>query len=178
MKRIQLLIILGIYISLFTTSCSKEENMRCFAYAEGVDIYLLESYETTENACQINEETAIIKSKAFISYSDLLSYNSKEYTFAISQDAKKKLMDIQFPVSGIAFAVVVDNEIIYTGYFWPGYSSQICIWTTIDPLHLYSGNELRVTQAYPGQFANNTIPDKRNDGRILDVFRRDGKLIE
>ncbi len=176
MKKIHLFILSLFFISFFTSSCSKEETIRCFTDAEGVDIYLLESYETTETGCQINEVTAIIKSDPFINYSGLLSYNSKEYTFTISQDAKKKMMDIQFPVSGIAFAVVVHNEIIYTGYFWPGYSSQACVWTTIDPLHLYSGNELWVTLGYPGEISQ--IADKRNDSRILDVFRRDGKLIE
>jgi hypothetical protein len=178
MKRIYFSIIMIISIALFTISCNKEETIRCFADIGGVDIYLLESYETLEPSCQINEETATTKENAFIKYSDLLSYNSTKYSFTISEAVKEKLMDIQFPVSGIAFGVKVNNELVYTGYFWPGYSSQICTWTTIDPLYLYSGNELMVTLGYPGQLLNTTITDKRNDSRILNVFRRDGKLIE
>jgi hypothetical protein len=38
--------------------------------------------------------------------------------------------------------------------------------------------ELRMRLGYPGQATDGSIPDLRNEKIILDIFRRDGKLIE
>jgi len=66
--------------------------------------------------------------------------------------------------------------LIYTGYFWPSYSSVSCDWVIIDPLSVYSGNKIHVILSYPGQNAGVNIPDKRNDSRIIQIFQKDHKL--
>ena len=81
-------------------------------------------------------------------------------------------------MQGIAFAVTVNDEIIYTGYFWPSFSSQSCGWVVIDPLSIGFGNSMRVNLGYPSQEFATGVTDNRNASQILDVFRRDHKLIE
>jgi hypothetical protein len=43
---------------------------------------------------------------------------------------------------------------------------------------LHGDNELWVELGYPGPIDGVEIPDERNHPLILDIFRRDGKLIE
>ena len=76
------------------------------------------------------------------------------------------------------FALVANQEIIYTGYFWSSFSSAICPWLTIDPLFAEISGELRVELGYPGLMEGMSIPDHRNDERILSILRHDRKLIE
>ena len=45
-------------------------------------------------------------------------------------------------------------------------------------MNLSLQNELKVELGYPGQIQGTIIPDKRNDSQILDIFKRDNKLIE
>lgn len=81
-------------------------------------------------------------------------------------------------IHGTPFAVTIDKEIIYTGYFWCGYSSSMVDWVTIDPLNYSGKNRLRVSLGYPGLIQGDYIPDDRNDDRILDILRRDSKLYK
>ena len=78
----------------------------------------------------------------------------------------------------MAFAVAADEELAYTGYFWPGYSSMGCQWITTDPLFIGNRNTMTMGLGYPGLIEGTSIPDNRNDPRILEIFRADGKLIE
>jgi len=72
----------------------------------------------------------------------------------------------------------VDNEIVYTGYFWPSLSSISCNWIVIDPVSTEINNEMKVELGYPSPAYGTDIPDKRNSNQIIDVFRRDNKLVE
>ncbi|MHC1702881.1 MAG: hypothetical protein AB9846_03130 [Tenuifilaceae bacterium] len=155
-------------------SCDKED----YIIGDNVELYLIESYETIDNSSKINESTVITEANPLIYYSDFISYNPSSYIFEISSVSKERVENLEHTVLGIPFAIKVDNKLVYTGYFWPSYSSAICNWIIMDPLRLYSGNELKVVLGYPGLVNGEAIPDKRNDRRILDVFRRDNKLIE
>ncbi len=162
--------------SLAIFACDKNEDSK--PVTGDVELYLLESYETVGNTCQIDETTVAIKQSALVSYSDFISYNSKEYIFEISDKSKEAIQDLEHSVQGIAFAIMADNKLIYTGYFWPCYSSAICNWVVTDPTSLLMSNELRISLRYPGPSQGVVIPDNRNDKQILDIFRRDGKLLE
>ncbi len=78
----------------------------------------------------------------------------------------------------MAFAVKVNAELIYTGYFVCSTSSFYIAWTVISPYRYIPENELRINLGYPYLMNGESVPDHRNDGKILDVFRRDDKLIE
>jgi hypothetical protein len=147
-----------------------------------VELYLLESYETVDGphqtGCRIDRSSAELESRPLIHYSDFLSYDPDEHLFRVSKDARDAVREMEHSVHGVAFGVTAGDELIYTGYFWPGYSSATCDWIVIDPIWSDMSNELRVQLGYPGMMEGWEIPDRRDDPRILAIFRRDGKLIE
>ncbi|HER08721.1 MAG TPA: hypothetical protein ENO20_07400 [Bacteroides sp.] len=167
-----------IFIILSITAPGSCEWMGSTCVPNGVELYLLESYETVESTCQIDQSTAELQKDPLIKYADFLSYDSCTHIFKLSEDAKKAIENMEHAVDGVAFGVTADDELIYTGYFWPAYSSLICNWICIDPLRVNQGNELRVGLGYPVMMEGWEIPDKRNDPRILKIFKEDGKLVE
>jgi len=143
-----------------------------------VELYLLESYETVGGGFEISTSSVVVKETPLIPYDDFISYNSDDHIFLITDEAKEAVQSLQHSVRGVAFAVTAGREIVYTGYFWPSYSSLGCNWVVIDPLMIFGDYELRVRLGYPGVVEGSDIPDRRNDRRILGPFRRDGKLVE
>ena len=174
MKYIYITTALIIFIFSFSfNACYKTTDV------EGeVELYLIESFETTDGFFKINESSVVTEDKPFIKYSELISYNSKKYYFEISESIRKNIKDSDQNLFSRAFAIKSNNKLVYTGYFWAGYSSQSVNWITIDILSTYYGDKLWVDLGYPGGFANDSVLDKRNDNQILDIFRRDNKLIE
>ena len=79
-----------------------------------------------------------------MTYSDFQSYDPSTFTFKISDTAKDSIKSLKQSVNGIAFAIKANNVLIYSGYFWPGYSSASCDWVVIDPMMLLINNELYV----------------------------------
>ena len=118
--------------SLTFIACNKNEDLKTIS--GNVELYLLQSYETVENTSQIDESSVITKENPLISYSDFISYDSKNYIFKISDNAKQSIQDIEFPVYGVAFAIKANNNLVYTGYFWTGYSSASCNWVELIQL--------------------------------------------
>ena len=53
-----------------------------------------------------------------------------------------------------------------------------CDWVVIDPIMINDKNEMVVRLGYPGPVEGISIPDKRNDPQLLEIFRQDNKLIE
>jgi len=169
MKRINYLLIAGILLT--SIACKKDKNDA----TGNVDIFLLESYEASAYG-QIDESTIVLKTEALIHYAELKSYDDNKYCFEISESMKEELVNRDSAIDYQAFAVVADDEIIYSGYFWPIYSSSICNWVVIDPVTIDMSNELNVEIGYPGTPTDVEIPDNRNHQKILDIFDRDGKL--
>jgi hypothetical protein len=131
------------------------------------------------NTHKIINSTVKLSDSIIIRYDDILSYNPNNYTFTVTKYLADKLNAFENNhIHGTPFAVTVDREIIYTGYFWAGLSSSSVDWVTIDPLNYSGKNQLRVQLGYPGLFEGDFIPDDRNDERILRILRRDSKLIE
>jgi len=163
-------------ISFFAISCKKIETTG--PVTGYVELYLLESYKTVGNTNKIDESTVVTKATPIIEYSEFLSYDSSKYVFKISDKAKTAINNIKHSVFGVPFAVKANNEIVYTGYFWPCYSSCSCDWVVTDPIMVGMKGEMAVKLGYPGPSFGAAIPDKRNDKRILDIFANDHKLAK
>ncbi len=169
----RLFIILGLVFIL--NGCDKEDNLQ--PSGKSIDIYLISEYKKIDNTFKIIDSTAVISATKIVGYSDIISYSSKDYTFTVSDSISDRLNDFEnHSVHGVPFALTVDKEIIYTGYFWASFSSLSCDWITIDPLDFSGKNELRVRLGYPGMIIGDSIPDKRNDSRIINILRQDKKL--
>ena len=168
----------SIFISLlifFLTACEKYQYVR--QQGNGIEFYFIRDFQKEGTGSKIINSTVKLSDKVIIYYDEIKSYNSDAYTFTVSEDCANKLYDFKCNnIHGTPFAVTVDKEIIYTGYFWCGFSSSSVDWVTIDPLNYSGKNQLRVSLGYPGLFQGDYIPDNRNDNRILNKLRADGKL--
>ena len=145
-----------------------------------VELYLLEDFQTAGERCAIDNSTVHLQGEPLIGYDDLLGYDPEDHAFHVSGAALDAVENLQHSVWGIAFGVTANGELVYTGYFWPMYSSLSCQWVIIDPIHMMMAGDgtMRVELGYPGLIEGAEIPDSRNDPSILAIFRRDGKLIE
>ena len=98
-----------------TLGCENDNDMP----GAKVEMYMLDVYSTVNNGCQIDELTTITKEDPVIRYIDFLSYDPAEYTFELSSSAVNKINSLEHSENGLAFAITVDNTIVYTGYFLP-----------------------------------------------------------
>lgn len=143
-----------------------------------VSIHLITYFDTSAASCQIDPATVTWDSTPFISYENLASYNPKTHVFELTQEGVDSIKSRDYPVHGTGFALLANEILVYTGYFYPAFSSQSCNWLVIDPLFVEINSQLKVKLGYPGEWTDGSIPDFRNDDLILDIFRRDGKLID
>ena len=176
MKRPIVFITLFVALTFVFSACGKNENTN--PVNGHVELYLLDSFKTIGYTGQIDEKTIVLKARPLVTYSDFLSYDPATYTFKISNTAREAIKSLEHSVHGLAFAIKANNVLIYSGYFWPGYSSASCDWVVIDPMGLSLDNKLMVELGYPGFMEGQVIPDRRNDQRILDIFAGDNKLIK
>jgi hypothetical protein len=174
----KILAFIGLIVFGFSLNYCQQQNEIIPVNGE-VELYLLDYYEIRDSTnFQIDKNTVRTQFKPLLIYPDFISYNPKEYTFKISDRARIKIKGLDHYVHGLAFAFTANNKIIYTGYFWPSYSSMSCDWIVIDPFMINEKNEMMIRIGYPGLAQGINIPDKRNDQQLLDIFRRDDKLIE
>jgi hypothetical protein len=138
-----------------------------------VCFYLLKSYKTGENSMEIMTGSARITDNPIIGYEDIISYNTNLNIYNISKKARDTVMSLTSTVSGPPFAVTIDKEIIYTGYFWPVTSPVECDWIHIDPLFIDFWDGLKVM---PANYSDKSNPG--NDPDLIKIFRRDKKLVK
>ena len=162
------------FLIVLSVSCEKKNTID----EGGIHIYLLADHDSLDPLWEIDESTIVPEQEPIIRYEDILSYDSKNHTFKISSAARESLKGKESSIHSRPFVLVANKEYIYTGYFWAAYSSAICPWLTIDPIHAQYAGELRITLGYPWLMEGMNIPDRRNDGRILNILRQDRKLIE
>jgi hypothetical protein len=156
------------------TSCKKSDG----DVIGEVEFYLLEEYATVNETPEIRPDSLVLSEDPLLRYADLTWYDARESYFSVTDGAREKIEGMEHSVSGIAFAVTANREVVYTGYFVPAYSSASVQWIVIDPIFWHLTNRMYVNLGYPGQWEGVEIPDLRNDERILRIFRRDGKLRE
>ena len=155
---------------LITMACSKDNGSH-----EGVELYLIESFSLQKDGhFKIDESSVKTKSAPLISYTDFLSYSPATHTFELSEKAIKKLEDMKSELYQVPFAIKVNDTLIYTGYFWTSFSSLSCDWLTTDSWRVLGADSLHMELGYPGAWDG--VPDRRNDERIIETFRRDHKL--
>ena len=168
----------SLFITLFFfclfTSCEKDGE----DIPGEVEFYLLDSYETLNETAEIDPGSVILAGDPLLVYSDLKSYNAKECFFNVTDEARETIEGMEHSVNGIAFAVTANEEVVYTAYFVPSYSSASVQWIVIDPVFWHFTNRMYVKLGYPDQFEGSVIPDLRNDEQMLKIFRRDRNLVE
>lgn len=112
-----------------------------------------------------------VASDVIVKYSDIETYDSAQHVFQLNTKAWEKIEDKITPIypdPNFGFAVTVNSEIIYKTSFIPGYYS-------------YSYPELIKFDAITPNFIflrqdNYTGNEDVNDGRIIEILSKDGKL--
>lgn len=155
---------------LLHSGCNKESSEA----GEIVEIYLLKEYSLVTNRCEIVPSSIVLKDSELISNDDILSYLRAEHKMVLKDDGMAKLESIH---DGTPFCMTVDKEIIYSGFFKPGYSSSTCFHSvTIDPL-AYLTNQISVNLGYPSTPDDFPIdPDPRDNSLLIETFKKQGKL--
>lgn len=156
--------------AVFFCGCSKYDK----DIVGEVDFYLLDEYNKKPGSAAILSAGIVLDETPVLTYDEIRSYDSNSCTFEIDHAAAVRMKDL----FGSAFAVTIEDEVIYTGYLWSGFSSMTVDWVVTDLLRMESSDELKMELGYPGLMEGMEIPDNRNDRRLLSVFHRDGKLID
>ena len=140
--------------------------------------FLVRDYELLENEGynRIDESTVEVILAPLIEYEDIISYDPDEYIYELSDEAVMTIKDLDPEVYTTPFAVMIDGELIYTGYFWPSLLSSSCDWLVLDPLMADYYHGIKIQLGYPGLVDGEVIPDNRNDSRIIELLKRDKKL--
>ncbi|TFH49215.1 MAG: hypothetical protein E4G92_02230 [Bacteroidia bacterium] len=139
-----------------------------------IEIYLLDEYNQKPESSAILNTGMVLEATPVVAYAEIIGYDATTCTFDLEPAAAARLQDLYQS----AFAVTISGEIVYTGYFWSGLSSQIVDWVVADLVTLEMSGELKMDLGYPYLMEGMNIPDDRNDNRLLSVFHRDGKLID
>jgi len=109
-----------------------------------------------------------------------LSYNKTTCTFTIT-DEKATGFNTESYFRKV-FAVTINKEVIYTGYFWSPLSSAIVDWIVIGgDISYFSSNaknEIKVQLGYPSLLEGMKISDLRNDKRIISLMQNTNRLKE
>ncbi len=156
-------------ISFFCLSC-KKDNVKG---GDTVEIYLLKSSQLVTGKCQIDPLLSVLQDTALIKNQDILEYSQSNYQFKLTDLAIQRVKTFQ---DFTAFAVTVDKQVIYYGFFKPSFSSSSCVNSITMDLDWTSGNKINLKLGYPGQLQGVTIDDERNNAKLVATLRNQGKL--
>ena len=125
-------------IIMFFAGCSKERSAN-------VEIYLLKSFtagvDTTRTPAINTITNAVLSQTPLVADKDIRFYKKENSTFILRKDIQTIIKDYG---PDKAFAVTVDNRVIYYGRFHPPYLSYLVFGlATISPM-LYKNTELRI----------------------------------
>lgn len=175
MRNLNPIVILVLSLALLNSCDKNDEPIEIIG---NIDIYLIDSYENVGSSFEIDESSVVLEPEPFIPYPEIISYDKSQHRFEITEEAINTIQSAEIPLNGLAFALTANDKIVYTGYFWSELSSLICDWIIIESVDFVVTNHysLSVKLGHPEDLVS--VPDKRNDNRIFNIFRRDNKLIQ
>lgn len=132
-------------IIALSTGCDSQKDCCPAPNGEKVEFYLLESYDTAPGT-NFGIINAKIEKKPFIHFSEIEQYDDSTYQFILEKVAIDRIKPILKPT---AFAVTVDKQIIYAGFFRQNFLSSSCDCIRIDPqCCLFQENKIVVELGY------------------------------
>jgi hypothetical protein len=81
--------------------------------------------------------------------------------------------------TGIRFAITLNRQPIYGGYFWALPSSFGCNWIHIYPHNLrgYKNDKVAILSGFPMTRFTEDFPDPRNNETLIDALKNSKRLI-
>ncbi len=162
-------VVFFLIIAIIFISC-KKDNVQS---GDIIEVYLLKSSRLITGKCQIDPLASVLQDSAIIQNEDILEYSRRHYQFKLKDHAIQKVKTFQ---DFTAFAVTVDKQVIYYGFFKPNISSSSCDHSITMDLDWISGNKINLKLGYPGQLQGVTIEDERNNAKLIATLRKQGKL--
>jgi hypothetical protein len=143
---------------------------------EGFAIYLTKDILPLGTAIPLNQLS--LQSQPLISTDDIVSYSTITHQLTLTESCYDQLQSSIPQTMYPTFVVCVDNVPIYSGTFWPEYSSAIASGVVIDyPLRFSERHLNTITISYASpQPPRPTINDLRNDHKIIDALQKAGKI--
>lgn len=160
-----LLIFLVLSVTCF---CCKKEGG-----GKAVEIYLLANYQYVTGQCRVDPPSAGLQSTPTVRNEDVLAYSQSACEFKLSDAGFQQIKTLR---DGTAFAVTVDGEVIYYGFFKPGISSSSCPHSITMDAAWTATNKIALRLGYPGLLSGVTVDDQRNHPTLLTALNQQGKL--
>lgn len=135
-----------------------------------VEIYLLESYELVAGKCQVNASTITLKNEPLVANDEIITYSNDDHTYTVTRATVQKIVALP---GRTPFALTINKEIIFTGFYMPLIMSSTCE----HSITMSTGvqNKIFMNLGYP-YFSTTGIDDKRNDPSLLAILHAQGKL--
>lgn len=158
-----------IIISTVFLSCKKDKA----GVQKKVEFILLKSYHFIPGKCQVDAATAMLETSALVTNDDILWYSKKNYEYGLTANAVKKINAL---AGRTAFAVAIENKIIFLAVYMPLIMSSTCDHSiTMDANTLSNTAKMRL--GYPAWSQSSTIiNDQRNNPFLLEALSKQGKL--
>lgn len=159
-------------IAAICLSC-KKDNIKAGEPVEPIEIYLLKAYQTVTAKCLIDLSASTLQDTATIKNKDILEYSKNDYQLKLTDAAIQKVKTFK---DKMPFAVTVDKQVIYYGFFKPNFSSSSCNNSITMDLDWTSANKISLKLGYPGQTQGVPIEDQRNDPKLIAALKKQNKL--
>lgn len=142
--------------------------------SDGFEIYLTEASITPDNLLVLSHVE--LEDEPTLAMGDIVSYVRETHEITLTSAGYARIHGLQVPTGGRAFMVCVDNQPIYAGAFWAGYSSQSYDGVIIDPIFATLEQPvIRIELGYPGEsFFRGEDP--RADPEVMRALEQAGKL--
>ena len=161
-----------LFILVLTSCClsCKKDKIKA---GGTVEIYLLKTIQIVPGKCQIEASASILQDTATIKNHDILGYSQTNYEFKLTDTAIQKVRSLR---DFTPFAVTVDKQVIYYGFFKPSFSSSTCHNSITMDVDWTTGNNISLRLGYPGPLQGGTIDDQRNNPKLIATLKNQGKL--
>lgn len=160
-----------LFILVLTSCClsCKKDKIK----GGSVEIYLLKTVQTVPGKCQIDASASILQDIATIKNQDILEYSQTNYEFKLTDTAIQKVKTFR---DFTPFAVTVDKQVIYYGFFKPSFSSSSCDNSITMDVRWTTGNKISLRLGYPAPLQGVTVDDQRNNPKLIATLKNQGKL--
>jgi len=161
MKTIRLFLIL--LICFHSLNCSRNDR----------DNDVIDPVSITYQARNNVNDQRLLEDK--IHYDDIIGYDSSKYAFLLTQSASDKINSYFFTAGGMPFSLELSGEKIYSGLFFPSYSSNTPCGYLVEPV--IGSNNIMIVRLDYGLCPNQT-EDNRNDQRLIERLAEDDKILK
>lgn len=160
-----------IYLLIFAalaTGCKKASQS-----TGSVEFFQLANYTMLDSKCQVNPSGVVLQTTPFIHNVDIISYSESNYRYSLSAAAMER---VKAMVGRQPFAVAVNGETVFYGFYNPSILSSSCEHSvSLDGESESDDNRIILRLGYPGMLIGVPIEDKRNDLRIINALKAQGK---